>query len=184
MTYPISILGTPELRKVAEQITPEYPDIQNIIKNMWDTMYASDGVGLAAPQVGKSISLFVVDASSGADEEPSLQDFRKVFINPEIYDSSDKAVHFNEGCLSLPGIHEDVLRPVTISMRYLDENFEPCDETFTGFAARVIQHEYDHLQGKVFTDHLSPLRKSLLKGKIMGLAKGKFKASYKFKLPK
>lgn len=184
MTYPISILGTPELRKVAEKITAEYPNLDTIIQNMWETMYASEGVGLAAPQVGKSISLFVVDASAGADEEPKLKDFRKVFINPEIYASSEKTEHFNEGCLSLPGVHEDVVRPVEISIRYLDENFTPHDQTFGGYAARIIQHEYDHLEGKVFTDRLSPLRKSLLRGKLMGLSKGKFKAGYKFKLPK
>ncbi len=184
MTYPISILGTAELRKVAEKITADYPDLDTIIKNMWETMYASEGVGLAAPQVGKSISLFVVDASAGADEEPELKDFRKVFINAEIYASGEQTERFNEGCLSLPGIHEDVVRPIEVSVRYLDENFVSHDQTFGGYAARIIQHEYDHLEGKVFTDRLSPIRKSLLKGKLMGLAKGKFKASYKFKLPK
>lgn len=184
MTYPISILGTPELRKVVEPISADYPDLQNIIKNMWDTMYASEGVGLAAPQVGKSISLFVVDASFGADEEPELADFKRVFINAEIYDRSEQTEPFTEGCLSLPGVHEDVVRPSSISIRYLDENFVEHDVTLGGYAARIIQHEYDHLEGKVFTDRLSPLRKSLLRGKLMGLGKGKFKASYKFKLPK
>lgn len=184
MTYPISILGTPELRKVVEPISADYPNLEQIIKSMWETMYASDGVGLAAPQVGKSISLFVVDASAGADEEPELENFKHVFINAEIYDHSEETELFNEGCLSLPGVHEDVVRPKVISMRYLDENFELQDRTFGGYAARIIQHEYDHLEGRVFTDRLTPLRKALLKNKLIGLSKGKFKASYKFKLPK
>jgi peptide deformylase len=148
---------------------------------MFETMRAADGVGLAAPQVGNNIRLFVIDATPWADDEPELAGFRKAFINPEIYWRSDEEEYYNEGCLSLPGIHEDVLRPVAVRMRYLDENFEPHDEEFGGRPARIIQHEYDHLEGAVFTDRLTPLRRTLLKSKLAGFAKGKYKASYRTK---
>jgi peptide deformylase len=144
-------------------------------------MYAAEGVGLAAPQVGRDVRLFVVDVTPWADEEPELAGFRRAFINPEIYWRSEDEGLYNEGCLSLPGIHEDVSRPVTIRMRYLDEELRPRDEEFTGRPARVIQHEYDHLEGIVFTDRLSPLRRTLLKSKLAGFAKGRYKASYRTK---
>lgn len=181
MIYPIVIFGSPVLRKETEPLTPDYPELGKLIEDMFQTMYNADGVGLAAPQIGKSLRLFVVDASPWSDEEPELEGFRKAFINPEIYERFGDEELFNEGCLSLPGIHEDVLRPTSIRMRYLDENFVEHDEEFGGHAARVIQHEYDHLEGKVFTDRLSPLRRSLLKSKLTGLAKGKYRASYKTK---
>lgn len=181
MIYPIVVYGAPVLRKETQPLTPEYPELDKLIEDMFQTMYSAQGVGLAAPQIGKSLRLFVVDASPWSDEEPALEGFRRAFINPEIYERFGDEELFNEGCLSLPGIHEDVLRHVSIRMRYLDEKFAQHDEVFSGHAARVIQHEYDHLEGKVFTDRLSPLRRSLLRGKLAGLEKGKYKASYKTK---
>jgi peptide deformylase len=139
------------------------------------------GVGLAAPQIGKNIRLFVVNCTPWADEDPSLADYRKVFINAQIYEHSEETDLFNEGCLSIPGIHEDVRRPIAIRMRYMDENFVEHDELFEGLPARVIQHEYDHLEGQVFTDHLSPLRRNLLKGKMVKMSKGQYRCAYKTK---
>jgi peptide deformylase len=181
MVLPIVVYGSPLLRAANSEIDAAYPDVKKLVEDMFATMYAAEGVGLAAPQVGRNIRLFVVDVSAWADDEPELAGFRRAFINPEIYESSAEEGYYNEGCLSLPGIHEDVARPLAIRMRYLDENLQPHDEEFTGRPARVIQHEYDHLEGKVFTDRLSPLRRTLLKGKLTGFAKGKFKASYRTK---
>lgn len=184
MTYPVYIYGSPVLRKEAEEIRKDYPELKQLVSDMFDTMYASNGVGLAAPQIGKAIRLFVVDASPYADEEPELAGFKKAFINPEIYEVSEEETAMSEGCLSLPGINEDVWRPGTIRIRYFDEDFNEHDDEFTGFAARVVQHEYDHLEGTVFTDRLSPLRKTLLRGKLSSMAKGKYSAHYKTKQTK
>lgn len=184
MTYPIVIYGSSVLRAECEEITPDYPELKKLVSDMFDTMYAADGVGLAAPQIGKDVRLFVVDASGAADEYPELKDFKRAFINPEIYAVTEEEELFTEGCLSIPGLHEDVLRPVGIKMRYLDENFVEQDEVFDGYPARIIQHEYDHLDGKLFTDHLQPLRKTLLKSKLAAMAKGKYKAFYKTKITK
>ena len=182
MIYPIVIYGNPVLRKPSENIDASYPNLQKLLEDMWLTLGEASGVGLAAPQIGKNIRLFIVDCTPWADEEHSeLADFKKVFVNAEIYAVSEETSHFEEGCLSIPGIHEDVVRPVAIRMRYLDENFVEHDEEFSGYPARVIQHEYDHLEGKVFTDHLSPLRRNLLKSKILKLAKGQFSCNYKTK---
>ncbi len=181
MIYPILIYGSPELRKESVAIEPNYPELGKLIEDMFQTMYQAEGVGLAAPQIGKNIRLFVVDASPWADDEPQLAGFRKAFINPEIYERFGEEEFFNEGCLSLPGLHEDVLRPSKIRIRYFDEQFNPHDETFEGHAARVIQHEYDHLEGTVFTDRLSPLRKTLIKGKLGALTKGKYNVGYRTK---
>ena len=181
MILPIVVYGSPILRADNKEIDASYPDAGKFIADMFDTLYAADGVGLAAPQVGRNVRVFVVDATPWADDEPELAGFRRAFINPEIYWSSEDESLYNEGCLSLPGLHEDVSRPVAIRMRYLDENFAPHDEEFTGRPARVIQHEYDHLEGKVFTDLLSPLRRTLLKSKLTGFTKGKYKASYRTK---
>lgn len=183
MKYPITVYGDPVLRKKAEEISPEKEGLKEIIDNMWETMYYADGVGLAAPQAGLPIRLFVIDASSGADDEPELKDFKKVFINPEIIELSGEKWVFNEGCLSLPEIREDVTRPDVVRLKYFDENFVEHDEVFKGFAGRVIQHEYDHLEGKLFTDYLSPLRKRLLKGKLNDIAYGKVQPHYKIKIP-
>ena len=182
MIYPIVIYGSPVLRKKSVNIDPDYPELGKLIDDMYLTLAEAEGVGLAAPQIGKNIRLFIVDCTPWADEEnPELADFKKVFVNAEIYAASEETSHFEEGCLSIPGIHENVVRPVAIRMRYLDENFVEHDEEFSGYPARVIQHEYDHLEGKVFTDHLSPLRRNLLKSKILKLAKGQYSCAYKTK---
>lgn len=184
MFLPIYIYGSTVLRKTAVDITSDYLDLKKFIADLWETMYEADGVGLAAPQVGKSIRVFVVDATPWADEEPELANFKKTFINAQIYERFGEEWRFNEGCLSLPGIHEDVMRPEGIKIRYVDENFVEHDEEFTGYAARVIQHEYDHLDGKLFVDYLTPLRRTLLKGKLSALTKGNVRVGYKCKLVK
>ena len=181
MIYPIVIFGSEVLRKPSVEIAADYPDLSKLIEDMFLTMDAADGCGLAAPQIGKNIRLFVVDCSPWGEEDEACKDYRRAFINPEIYEVSEETDLFNEGCLSLPGLHEDVRRPIAVKMRYLDENFEEHDELFDGFRARVIQHEYDHLDGKVFTDRLAPLRRQLLKSKLLGMAKGKYRAAYKTK---
>ncbi len=181
MILPIVVYGSPILRAENKEIDAAYPGVGKLVADMFDTLSAADGVGLAAPQIGRNIRLFIVDATPWADDDSSLADFRRTFINPEIYECSEEQEFYNEGCLSLPGLHEDVSRPVTIRMRYLDENFEPRDEEFTGRPARVIQHEYDHLEGIVFTDRLAPLRRTLLKGRLTDFTKGKFKAAYRVK---
>lgn len=183
MKYPITVYGDPLLRKKAKPVDINDEKLKEIIENMWETMYYSDGVGLAAPQVGKSIRIFMVDASSGADEEPELKDFKKVFINPEVIETTGDKWVMNEGCLSLPEIREDVLRPDVVRIKYLDENFEEHDEVYSGFAGRIIQHEYDHLEGILFIDYLSPLRKRLLKGKLNSIARGKVQPHYRIKVP-
>jgi peptide deformylase len=181
MIYPIIVYGSPILRNENKNIDKDYPEIVKLTEDMFETMYAAEGVGLAAPQIGKNIRVFVVDITPWADDEPELKGFRKAFINPEIYWRSDDEELFNEGCLSIPGINEEVSRPSTIRMRYLDENFVAHDEEFTARAARVIQHEYDHLEGILYTDRLSPLRRTLLKSKLTGMSKGKYRADYRTK---
>ncbi len=181
MIYPIVIFGSEVLRKPCEKLTPEYPELKKLIEDMYLTLAEAEGVGLAAPQIGKNIRLFIVDCSPWGEDDPECRDYKRVFINPEIYAASEETGLFNEGCLSLPGLHEDVRRPIAIRMRYLDENFVEHDEEFSGYRARVIQHEYDHIEGVVFTDRLSPLRRNLLKGKLLNLAKGKFQCTYKTK---
>ncbi|MFR9651038.1 MAG: peptide deformylase [Rikenellaceae bacterium] len=181
MIYPIVIYGSQILRNESEEIDSNYPDLKRLIEDMFVTVEACSGVGLAAPQIGKNIRMFIVDCTPWGEDHPELQDYKRVFINPEIYEESEENELFEEGCLSLPGIHENVRRPSSIRMTYLDENFEEHDEEFTGLPARVIQHEYDHIDGLVFTDHLSPLRRNLLKSKLQTMAKGRYKASYKTK---
>jgi peptide deformylase len=183
MKYPITVYGDPLLRKKARPIEKDHKGLDEIIANMWETMYDSDGVGLAAPQVGLSIRLFVIDASSGADEEPELKDFKKVFINPEIIEKTGEEWMLNEGCLSLPEIREDVNRPDRVRIKYLDEYFQPHEKEFKGFAGRVIQHEFDHLEGILFIDYLSPLRKRLLKSKLRNIATGKVRPHYRIRVP-
>lgn len=184
MIYPIVIYGSPVLRKVAKEIDKDYPELDIFIGNMWETMYQSDGLGLAAPQVGKSIRLFVIDGSPLEEDDPALKDFKKVLINAEIVEKAGDNVTVNEGCLSIPLLREDVVRPSKIRLKYYDENFNFHDEWFEGMAARVIQHEYDHTEGILFTDKVAPIKKRLLKGKLQSIMKGKFKVDYKVKLPK
>ncbi|MBR5595753.1 MAG: peptide deformylase [Alistipes sp.] len=181
MIYPIVIYGSQVLRNKSENITADYPELKKLIEDMWITLAEAEGVGLAAPQIGKNIRLFIVDCTPWGEDDPTLADYRKVFINAEIYERSEETSLFEEGCLSLPGLHENVRRPVSIRMRYLDENFVEHDEEITGKPARVIQHEYDHIEGLVFTDHLVPLRKNLIKNKLQKMARGSYKAFYKTK---
>lgn len=181
MIYPIVIYGSPVLREKSENISADYPDLKKLVEDMFATLKEAEGVGLAAPQIGKNIRLFIVDCTPWADDNPELAEYKRVFINAEIYEESEETGLFNEGCLSLPGLHEDVRRPLSIRMRYVDENFTEHDEEFTGLPARVIQHEYDHIEGEVFTDHLSPLKRNLLKGKLLNLTKGRYRCSYKTK---
>ena len=183
MKYPITVYGDIILRKRAKEIEKNTEGLNEIIENMWETMYYADGVGLAAPQAGLSIRMFVIDGSSGADEEHELKDFKRVFINPEVIELSGDKWVMNEGCLSLPEIREDVSRPDTVRLRYLDENWVEHEEEFSGFAGRVIQHEFDHLEGKLFIDYLSPLKKRLLKGKLSNIAHGKVQPHYRIKVP-
>lgn len=181
MIYPIYVYGQPVLRQVAKEISFDYPNLKTLIADMFETMKVSEGVGLAAPQIGLSIRLFVVDATSMAEEEPALKDFRKVFINPKILERWGEETIFNEGCLSLPGIREDVKRESIIRIAYYDEDFKPHEEVYDGFAARVIQHEYDHIEGILFIDRISPLRRKMLKSKLLNISKGLVEANYKIK---
>ena len=183
MKYPVTVYGDPLLRKKAKEIKKDNETLNEIIENMWETMYFSDGVGLAAPQVGLPIRLFLVDASSGADEEPELEGFKKVFINPIILDETGEKWEYSEGCLSLPTIREDVERKSKVSIEYLNENFELIEEEYDGIKARIIQHEYDHLEGVLFTDHLNPLRKRLIRKKLQQISKGDVDLKYKMKFP-
>ncbi len=181
MIYPIEIYGSQILRNRSVDIDSTYPDLEKLIEDMRLTLDVCEGVGLAAPQIGKNIRLFIVDCTPWGEDHPELRDYRKVIINAEIYEHSEEEDLFEEGCLSLPGLHERVKRPVAIRMRYMDENFVEHDEEFDGLPARVIQHEYDHLEGQVFTDHLAPLRRNLLKGKFQGFLKKKYRCHYKTK---
>ncbi len=183
MIYPVVVYGHPVLRKVSREIPEGQTGLGDFVRNMFETMYDSEGVGLAAPQVGQAVRLFVVDASPFAEDEPGLEDFKKVFINPEILERSGERVPFNEGCLSIPNIREDVVREERVLIRYQDTGRQWHEEEYGGIAARVIQHEYDHLEGILFTDLLPPLRKKLLASKLRAISKGRFKASYRTILP-
>ncbi|WP_423149749.1 peptide deformylase [Rubrolithibacter danxiaensis] len=183
MKLPIIAYGDPVLRKKAADITAEYPNLKELIENMFETMYAANGVGLAAPQVGLSIRLFVIDATPFHEDEEALKDFKKVFINAQVLNEEGEKWNFNEGCLSIPDIREDISRCQQVTISYFDENWEQHTETYTGLAARVIQHEYDHIEGKLFTDKLSPLRKAMLKTKLDNVSKGMVKVDYKMKFP-
>ena len=182
MTLPIYTYGQPVLRKVAEDIPLDYPNLKELIADMFETMYKSDGVGLAAPQIGKPIRLVVVTLDVLKDEYPEYADFNRAYINPHIveYDDSE-TVSMEEGCLSLPGIHEPVRRPTRIRMQWVDEELKTHDEWIESYLARVLQHEVDHLEGKVFTDRIAPLRKQLVKSKLSALQRGKVNCSYRVK---
>lgn len=184
MIYPVTIYGNPVLRKVGKDIDENYEDLKQVIDNMFETMYQSDGVGLAGPQVNLSIKLFVIDATPMGEDDETLKDFKRVFINARILEETGKEWLFNEGCLSIPTIREDVKRKAKIRMEYYDEEFNFHDEYFEGIQARVIQHEYDHTQGVLFTDRLSAIKKRLLKGKLNAIAKGKVKVNYRIILNK
>ena len=179
MILPIYVYGSNVLRRRAEEISLDYPDLKGLIADMWATMNNAEGVGLAAPQLGRPIRLFIVDGVSISDDRPELKDFKRVMINPRILEQSDSKSSYSEGCLSLPDIHVDIERPSWIVVEYFDENLELKTERLEGFACRMVQHEYDHLEGVLFTDKVSAIRKKMLQSKLQSIAKGKGKAAYR-----
>jgi peptide deformylase len=181
MIYPVTVYGDPMLRKKAAPVTRDFQDLKEFIQNMFETMYSSDGVGLAAPQVGQSIRIFVIDSTTDEEDEPA--GIKKAFINPEIIEKTGDEWVLNEGCLSLPEIREDILRPESVRIRYFDEDFKLHEEIYSGFSSRVIQHEYDHLEGIMFVDYLNPLKKRILKSKLTAISKGKVIPKYRIKIP-
>jgi len=183
MIYPVTVFGDPILRKRTVPITAEFKDLDGFIQNMYDTMYNSDGVGLAAPQVGQSIRVFILDTTFDEPEDDEPAGIKRVFINPEIIEIYGDEVAMNEGCLSIPEIREDVIRPESVLIKYQDEKFVFHQESFVGFTARAIQHEYDHLEGILFVDYLKPLKKRMLKTKLTAISKGKVIPKYKIKVP-
>jgi len=192
MILPIVAYGAPILRKKAVDITPDYPQLDKLIADMWETMYASSGVGLAAPQINRDIRLFIVDSTTifdnleddEKDKYPDAPGVKKVFINAQILSFNEEAWTYNEGCLSIPKIREDVIRPTTVTIQYQDEQFQTHTDTFNGVTGRVIQHEYDHIEGKLFIDYMKPLRKKLLLRKLNDISKGKIKTDYKMSFAK
>ena len=190
MILPIRAFGDSVLRKQAHDIDKDYPELQSLIENMFETMHGANGIGLAAPQIGLDIRLFVIDVTPLADDEDyediaeELKNFKKVFINAKILEESGEEWKFNEGCLSIPEVREDVKRKETILIEYYDENFVKHTDTFSDIRARVIQHEYDHIEGILFTDHLSNLKKKIVKGKLQKIANGDIHVNYKMRFPK
>jgi peptide deformylase len=183
MILPIVAYGHPLLRRISEEIDKDYPGLNDLIENMWETMYFSSGVGLAAPQVNLSIRLFVIDASPFADEVPEAEGFKKVFINAQIIEEEGEEWSFNEGCLSIPDVREEVVRKPRIRIQYYDEQFNFHDEQYDSVMARIIQHEYDHLDGIMFVDRVSSIRKVLLKRKLQDISKGNISIDYKMIFP-
>jgi peptide deformylase len=185
MILPVVAYGDPVLKQVAENIQKDFPGLEQLLLDMFETMYQASGVGLAAPQIGKSIRLFIIDASPFAEdgENEDLKGFKKVFINPEITEEDGKDWAFNEGCLSIPTIREDVCRKPKIRLQYYDEKFNFHDEVFEGLKARIIQHEYDHIEGVLFIDHINGLKRRLLKNKLLNISKGNVDVGYKMRFP-
>lgn len=192
MILPIVAYGHPVLRKLAHDIHPDHPGLQKLIEDMWETLYASSGVGLAAPQVNKAIRLFVVDSAQifnqmKEDKEqhsfPDAPGIKQVFINAHIKELDGFEWSYNEGCLSIPKIREDIKRQSVVTVEFMDENFQHCMRTYQGLTARIILHEYDHIEGKLFIDHITPLKRKLLKGKLNDISKGKIKVDYKMMFP-
>ena len=186
MILPIYIYGHPVLRKVSEDITPDYPNLKELIDDMYETLAASEGIGLAAPQIGKNIRVVIIDLDVISEDLPEYKGFKKVFINPHIIeiDENSEKKSMEEGCLSLPGIHEKVVRATRIHVKYMDETFNEHDEWIEGYLSRVKQHEFDHLDAKMFIDHISPLRKQLIKSKLKALLQGRYRCSYRTKCVK
>ena len=185
MIYPIHVFGMPALRKVAQDIDSSYEGLDQLIEDMFETMYQADGAGLAAPQIGLSDRIIVIDASKVEDEEDeSIKDFKKVIINPHIIEEEGEEWEFNEGCLSLPNVREDVKRKPRVRIKYMDENFKEYDEYFEGYQARIMQHEMDHLNGILFTDRIAPLRKRMLNARLKAISKGNTEVKYKIRFPK
>ena len=183
MILPIVAYGHPTLKVVAEPITPDYPDLDKLIADMWETLTNSEGVGLAAPQVNKSIRLFLVDGNPFSPDYPDAKGFKQAFINAELIETYGDPVPFKEGCLSLPNIYEEVKRPDKIRIKYLDENFNEHEEVFEGIRARIVLHEYDHLQGHVLVDSIAPLRKTLLQSKLRAIMDGRCDVDYRMVFP-
>jgi peptide deformylase len=190
MILPIVAYGSPVLKKKAVEISKDYPNLEELIDNMFETMYNANGVGLAAPQIGLSIRLFVIDAKPFSQDESltesevkELQDFKRVFINPKIIEEEGVEWDFNEGCLSIPDVHEDIFRKPEIKIEYQDRNFDTKIETLSGLPARVVQHEYDHIEGILFTDRISNLKKRLIKSRLTNITKGNIDVGYKMKYP-
>ena len=183
MIYPIVVFGDPVLKKRGKNLKKGELDVIKLSEDMFETMEAAHGIGLAAPQIGMSLRMFVVDGSPIEDEEEDMSDFRKVFINPEIIEETGDEWAFEEGCLSIPDIREEIERIEKLRIHYFDENWEEHEEEYDGMKARIIQHEYDHIEGVLFTDHLTPLKKKLLKGKLVNISKGKVKTEYRIKAP-
>ena len=192
MILPIVAYGSPVLRKVAEDIDADYPGLEKLIADMWETMYNSNGVGIAAPQVNKDIRLFVMDSAQIFENEEEDEDldypdrpgYKGVFINAHIVALDGKEWSYNEGCLSIPKVREDIMRKESVTLEYADENFVPHTKTFNGLTARVILHEYDHTEGKLFIDYIKPLKRTLLKRKLDDISKGKIKVDYRMLFPK
>ena len=184
MILPIYTYGQPVLRKVAEDIDANYPELKQLVENMYETNERADGVGLAAPQIGLPIRVVIVDLRPLAEDMPEYADFKRAYINGYIVEEDGETILMDEGCLSLPGIHEKVPRAERVRVQYVDENFVEHDEWVEGFLARVLQHEFDHLEGKVFTDRISPLRRQMNKGKFNALLTGKVRCDYKIKVAK
>jgi peptide deformylase len=179
MIYPIVVYGHPVLRITAEDVEKDHPDLQQLISDLFETLYNADGIGIAAPQVGRTERVFVIDGSPLEEDEPTLKNFKKAFINARIIEKSGETAPMKEGCLSIPNFKEEVRRESHIRITYYDENWEFHDETYDGYIARVIQHEYDHLEGIMYTDRVSPLRKRLIKGKLAAISRGMFDAHYR-----
>jgi len=192
MILPIVAYGAPVLRTVCKDIQPDYPQLSKFIEDMWETMYASSGVGLAAPQVNKDIRIFVIDSTqifAGMDEDekkkyPDAPGVKQVFINAHVEALEGEEWAYNEGCLSIPRIREDIHRNEQVTIRYVDEQFQPHTTTFNGITARVILHEYDHIEGKLFIDYLKPLKRRLIKGRLEDISKGKVSVDYKMTFPR
>lgn len=179
MILPIYVYGTDVLREETKDINADYPGLKKLIADMFETMYASNGVGLAAPQIGKAIRLFVIDADPLKDDYPDSAGFKKVFINPVITEHSSELCTMQEGCLSVPGLSENVERPKQITIKYVDEDFQEHVESYSGFNARVVQHEYDHLEQTLFTDRVKPMRKAMIKNKLQKMSRGQVRADYR-----
>lgn len=192
MILPIVAYGSPVLRKVAEDIDKDYPELDKLLADMEETMYNSNGVGLAAPQINKSVRIFVMDSAQifandedgDTDEYPDAPGYKGIFINPHIEELNGEPWAYNEGCLSIPKVREDIMRPESVTLSYLDENFVAHTKTFNGITARIILHEYDHLEGKLFIDYLKPLKRTLLKRKLDDISKGKVRVDYRMVFPK
>ena len=183
MILPIVAYGHPTLKAIAQPIASDYPDLDKLLADMWETLAHSEGVGLAAPQVNKSIRLFIVDGNPFYPDYSDAKDFKQAFINPEILEVSEDMEPFKEGCLSLPNIYEEVMRPDKIRIKYLDENFQEHEDVLEGVRARIVQHEYDHLEGHVLSDRVAPLRKTLLQSKLRAISEGKCDVDYRMIFP-